>query len=227
MSGIAKVVVVATLAAGCATHAPRPVTAECISGCVVVAHETAVRAKGKSRSPVQDMPAQMHETISASADSTQAFAIGIVQNADASAMHASFALQPGMSFKNVKSMVRTARSEAQVARASADSAIRQGDRIAQSVSGLPSAANRPWNQSAEYAHYWKLARHELVLARDEATRAVEAADVALVCATAVCARQNIAALKAKSRQSAGATRQAEPLLRIALAFASSRYATGL
>jgi hypothetical protein len=173
------------------------------------------------------MPVQIFAKVNASADSAQAFVAEVAQNADAAAMHAMFALQPNLSLSEAKPMIRTARTSAQVAGANADATIKQGDKLGQSVSSLPTAANRPWNQSAQYSHYWNLARHELVLARNEAGKAVDAADVALDCSTTACARQNIAALKTNSVNSAGATRQAEPLLRIALVFATSRYATGL
>ena len=227
MSRISKVVAVAVLVSGCATQAPRPTTAECVSGCVAVATPAAAAPTAPSQLAVQEMPVQIFAKVSASADSAQAFVAEVAQNADAAAMQAMFALQPSISLNEAKPMIRTARTSAQVAGASADATIKQGDRLGESVSALPTAANRPWNQSAQYTHYWNLARHELVLARNEAGKAVDAADVALDCSTLACAKQNIAALKTNSVNSAGATRQAEPLLRIALVFATSRYATGL
>ena len=227
MSRIAKVAAVVLIAAGCATQAPRPTTAECVSGCVAVATPAAAAPSAPSALAVQEMPVQIFARVSASADSAQAFVAEVAQNADAAAMNAMFALQPNLSLKEAKPLIRTARSSAQVAGQNADATIKQGDKLGESVSTLPTAANRPWNQSAQYKHYWNLARHELVLARNEAGKAVDAADVALDCSTSACARKNIAAIKTNSVSSAGATRQAEPLLRIALVFATSRYATGL
>ena len=227
MSRIAKVAAVAVLAAGCATQAPRPTTAECVSGCVAVAAPATAAAVAPSALAVQEMPVQIYARVSASADSTQAFVAEVAQNADAAAMNAMFALQPNVSLSEAKPLIRTARSSAQVAGQNADATIKQGDKLGESVSSLPTAANRPWNQSAQYTHYWNLARHDLVIARNEAGKAVDAADVALDCSTVACAKQNINALKTNSMNSAGATRQAEPLLRIALVFATSRYATGL
>ena len=227
MSRIAMVAAVAVLAAGCATQAPRPTTAECVSGCVAVATPAAAAPVAPSALAVQEMPVQIYARVSASADSAQAFVSEVAQNADAAVMNAMFALQPSMSLSETKPLIRSARSSAQVAGQNADATIKQGDKLGESVSSLPSAANRPWNQSAQYKHYWTLARHDLVIARNEAGKAVDAADVALDCTTVACAKQNIAALKTNSVNSAGATRHAEPLLRIALVFATSRYATGL
>ena len=227
MSRIATLAAVVITAAGCATQAPRPTTAECVSGCVAVATPAVAAPAAPSQLAVQEMPVQIYAKVTAAADSAEAFVAEVAQNADAAAMHAMFALQPSVSLEQSKPMIRTARTSAQTAGANADATIKQGDKLGQSVSSLPTAANRPWNQSAQYTHYWNLARHELVNARNEAGKAVDAADLALDCTTAACARTNIAALQAKSTSSAGATRQAEPLLRIALVFATSRYATGL
>ena len=187
----------------------------------------AAKADPRSALAIQAMPGDMVEAVNASADSTHALMIDVAKSVDAAAMHAMFALQPTITTKQAVPMIRTARSSAIDARAAADASIQQGDRLSASVSSMPSAANRPWNQSEQYKHYWVLARKELMVARSEAARAVLAADKALACRTAACTRENIALLEANSARSATATHRAEPLVRIALSFATSRYASGM
>ena len=227
MSRFALLSVVAVVATACATQAPRPTTAECVAGCVVAAKPAAAAPSSPSALVVQQLPIEIYAQVSAVADSTQAFVADVAHNADAAAMNAAFALQPSVSIKEAKVMIRSARTSAQSAGASADASIKQGDKLGQFVGALPTAANRPWSQTKEYTKYWNLARHQLVIARNNAGQAVEAADVALDCSTTTCARQSISLVEKNSVSSAGAMRQAEPLLRIALVYATSMYATGL
>jgi len=224
MSRFALLAVVAVVAAACATQAPRPTTAECVAGCVAAAKPA---PSAPTELTVQQLPVEIYAAVSASADSTQAFVAEIATNADAAALQASFAIQPNVSLADAKPMIRTARGSAQNASQSANAVIKQGDKLNTFVNALPTAANRPWNQGAQYTRYWNLARHQFVVARNDAGKAVDAADVALDCKTTTCARQSIALVQTNSSNSAGATREGEPLLRVALVYATSMFATGL
>lgn len=225
MSRFAPLAVVAVaLVAACATQAPRPTTAECVAGCVAVAKPAAA---APTELAVQQLPVEIYAAVSASADSTEAFVAEVTQNADAAALQASFAIQPNVSLADAKPMIRTARGSAQNAGTSAAAVIRQGDKLNTFVNALPTAANRPWNQGAQYTRYWNLSRHQFVIARNNAGKAVDASDVALDCKTITCARQSIALVQTNSTNSAGASREAEPILRVALVYATSMFASGL
>lgn len=229
MSRIALLAVVSVVAAGCATQqsAPRATTAECVSGCVVAAKPAAAEKNAPSELVVQQLPVEIYAVVSAAADSTQAYVADVATNADNAALQAAFAIQPNVSLADAKPMIRAARGSAQNASQSADAVIKQGDKLNTFVNALPTAANRPWNQGANYTKYWNKARHEFVIARNNAGKAVDASDVALDCKTITCARQSIALVQTNSSNSAGASRQAEPLLRVALVYATSMFATGL
>lgn len=228
MSRIALLAVVSVVA-GCATPqaAPRATTAECVSGCVIAAKPAAAAPNAPSELVVQQLPVEIYSVVSAVADSTQAYVAEVAQNADNAALHAAFAIQPNVSLAEAKPMIRAARGSAQNASLSADAVIKQGDKLNTFVNALPTAANRPWNQGSNYTHYWNKARHEFVMARNNAGKAVDASDVALECTTITCARQSIMLMQTNSTNSAGASRQAEPLLRVALMYATSMFATGL
>jgi hypothetical protein len=227
MSRFALLAVVAVVATACATQAPRPTTAECVAGCVAAAKPAVAAPSAPTEMIVQQLPVAIYAAVSASADSTQAYVAEVTANADNAAIQAAFAIQPNVSLSEAKPMIRTARTSAQSASQSADAVIKQGDKLNTFVNALPTAANRPWNQGPQYTRYWNLARHQFVIARNNAGKAADAADVALDCKTIGCARQSIALVQTNSTSSAGATREAEPILRIALVYATSMFATGL
>jgi hypothetical protein len=228
MSRFALLAVVSVVAACATQQAPsRATTAECVSGCVVAPKPAVAAPSAPSELAVQQLPVEIYAVVSASADSTSAYVAEVAQNADNAALQAAFAIQPNVSLADAKPMIKVARTAAQNATSSADNVIKQGDKLNTFVNALPSAANRPWNQGANYTKYWNLARHEFVVARNNAGKAVDASDVALDCTTITCARQSIALVQSNSTSSAGASRQAEPLLRVALVYATSMFATGL
>lgn len=229
MSRIALLAVVSVVAVGCATQqaAPRATTAECVSGCMVAAKPAAAEKNAPSELVVQQLPVEIYASVSATADSTQAYFAEVAQNADNAAIQAAFVSQPNLSLAEAKPMIRQARSSAQTAGLSADAVIKQGDKLNAFVNALPTAANRPWSQGANYTKYWTLARHEFVVARNNAGKAVDASDIALECKTIACVRQTIVLVQTNSTNSAGASRMGEPLLRVALVYATSMYATGL
>jgi len=67
-----------------------------------------------------------------------------------------------------------------------------------------------------YDHYWQLGRAKLELARARSGQAVAAADSALACKISACASSRAQQMVAHIDAAAGATREAEGLVRIAL-----------
>lgn len=214
-----------TLVAACA-QAPRVMTAECVSGCAPVARPAADADAAPSAFVVQQMPASLFASVDLAADSTTAASAQLIASVDAAVLQALTAFQVA-SLEGTRPAVRESRVAMQNAGTSAAEVIKQGDKLNQLVTALPTAANRPWKTGADYARYWSKARHQLVLARNSAGQAVDAANAALACNTMACARPQLGALKQASESSAGATYQAEPLLRIAMVYATSKYGTGL
>jgi hypothetical protein len=73
-------------------------------------------------------------------------------------------------------------------------------------------------ESASYTRYWKIGREKLDLARTKATSAVGAADLALACTATTCASARTQEMQTHIEQAAGASREAESLVRIALIY---------
>ncbi|HKG91526.1 MAG TPA: hypothetical protein VKA84_06540 [Gemmatimonadaceae bacterium] len=67
-----------------------------------------------------------------------------------------------------------------------------------------------------YEHYWQLGRAKLELARTQTGQAVVVADSALACRAAPCASSRAKQMASHIDAAAGATREAEGLVRIAL-----------
>lgn len=67
-----------------------------------------------------------------------------------------------------------------------------------------------------YDHYWQLGRAKLELARTQTSQAVVVADSALACSAATCASSRAKQMATYIDAAAGATREAEGLVRIAL-----------
>ena len=214
----------AAVLAACASQ-PRPTSATCISGCVQPT-APALASDARDAFTVQQMPPQLFAAMDQSADSTTAFAIEMMRSVDVAVVQAITASN-GLDLDGTKPAMRGARSALAGAGANADAVIRQGDRINALVSALPTAANRPWKTGAEFTRYWTKARHQLVIARNSAGQGVEAADEALSCRTLSCAKPRMTTVRQKSEALSAASYQAEPLVRIAMVYATSKFGTGL
>lgn len=225
MRRLAPLVVVA-IVAGCAGQAPRPVSAECVSGCAEIPRPAADADASPTAFAVQQMPATLFAAMDNAADSTTAFSAELIQAVDVAVTEALEASRSS-TIAASKPAVRDARVAMQNAGAQAAAVIRQGDKINQIVTALPTAANRPWKTGPEFANYWSKARHQLVIARNSAGQAVDAADAALACGTMTCAKPQVVTLKEKVEATSGATYMAAPLIRIATVYATSKFGTGM
>jgi len=225
MRRLAPLVVVA-IVAGCAGQAPRPVSAECVSGCAEIPRAAAAADAAPTPFVVQQMPVAMFAAMDHAADSTTATSFQLIQSVDVAVTNAVYASR-SKSVADSRPAVREARVAMQSAGKEAAEAIRQGDKLNSIVTAMPTAVNRPWNNGPQYNHYWTKARHELVLARNSAGQAVDAADAALACGTLVCQKPQVATLKQQAEATSAATYQAAPLVRIAMVYATSKFAIGL
>ena len=111
--------------------------------------------------------------------------------------------------------VQGARAAAQSASGFMTVAIAQGDYLDRT---LPDATLGAKGSSASYSRYWKVGREKLDLARSRAGSALEAADLALACADTECAKARAGELQDYIEQAAGAAREAESLVRIAMVY---------
>lgn len=225
MRRLAPLVVVA-IAAGCAGQAPRPVSAECVSGCAEIPRPAATADASPNAFAVQQMPRTLFAAMDNAADSTTAFSAELIQAVDV-AVEQALTASRSSTIAASKPAVRDARVAMQNAGTQAAAVIRQGDKLNEIVTSLPTAANRPWKTGPEFANYWSKARHQLVLARNTAGQAVDAADAALACGTIACAKPQVATLKQKAEATSGATYMAAPLVRIAMVYATSKFGTGM
>lgn len=226
MRRVAFFAFIVMLVAACA-RGPSPVmTGECVSGCREIAAPAPLASTAPNAFAVQQMPAPLHTAMAVAADSTSAFTFELIQSVDA-AVEQVLGAGRLASIGAARPEVRRARSSLESAGSHAAAVIRQGDRINEIVTALPTAANRPWTTGDEFATYWSRARHQLVLARNSAGQGVDAADAALECGTITCARPRIATLRQRSEETSGATYMAEPLVRISMVYARSKFGTGL
>jgi hypothetical protein len=120
-----------------------------------------------------------------------------------------------------ESTAERARVRVQNARVAADDATRlvaaaivQGDYI---NDALPRASDAS-TQSASYTRYWLMGREKLALAQTNSASAVQAADRVLECTAPECATTRTQELQGYIEQAAGASREAESLVRIAMVY---------
>ena len=113
------------------------------------------------------------------------------------------------------------RARASVLRAGsgAEQAITQGDLIGIRYAYAKSTLHGERDleiRGPGYDHYWQLGRAKLELARTQTGQAVVVADSALACRAATCASSRAKEMATYIDAAAGATREAEGLVRIAL-----------
>jgi hypothetical protein len=110
--------------------------------------------------------------------------------------------------------VTSARAAVQRVNQSIDDAITTGERLRSYVEPKAMSAG----QTRRYSHYWYLGRAKLDVAKIEAERAVSAADSVLACAAPSCVTAPARSLQTHSLAAAGAAREAESLVRIAMIY---------
>jgi hypothetical protein len=111
--------------------------------------------------------------------------------------------------------VQGARAAAQNANGFMTVAIAQGDFLDQT---LPDASVGAAGSSVSYSRYWKIGREKLDIALSRTTSALQAADLALACVDPECTKVRTGELRDYIEQAAGAAREAESLVRIAMVY---------
>lgn len=145
------------------------------------------------------------------ADSTSRNVALSAEAADTAAIQSQYAVSDSL-LGRARSVIATARLAARNARDQAQMAIVQGDRVGTTIeSGLFEPA-----QAQQFAQYWKLGRAKLDSARLRSATAAQLADSALGCPTTRCATQVAKRMYDLLRAAAGASREAESYVRVAL-----------
>ena len=147
------------------------------------------------------------------ADSTRILISTAAYVSDTANVHAHVALAESQA-ERARSRVRDARTAADNAIRLVDAAILQGDYISEA---LPDASGAR-AQSANFTRYWLMGREKLTLARARSTSAAEAAGRILECTAPDCATTRTRELQGYAEQAAGASREAEVLVRIAMVY---------
>ena len=145
------------------------------------------------------------------ADSTSLLVTRAALVNDTANVHARVALTESTP-ERTRTRVENARTAAANATRLVDAAIVQGDYISET---LPRTSGSP-AQSANFARYWRMGREKLALARARSASAATAAQQALDCTATDCARSRTRELQGYVEQAAGASREAESLIRIAM-----------
>lgn len=147
------------------------------------------------------------------ADSTSMLVVRAALVNDTANVHARVALAESTP-ERARARVEHARTAAASAAHLVDAAIAQGDYISEM---LPRASESP-TQSARFTRYWAMGRERLALARSRSASAETAAAQALACSATDCATSRTRELQGFVEQAAGASREAESLVRIAMLY---------
>lgn len=164
-------------------------------------------------SPSASAPPDSRPPLIRLADSTSTLVARAASVSDSANMHAKVALAT-TSADRARAGLESARNAARAASLLVESAIAQGEYISNALPAASGAAG----ESAGYTRYWKMGREKLDLAYDRATSAAERADLALACASADCMTTITQELQSSLEQVAGASREAESLVRIAMVY---------
>ena len=116
------------------------------------------------------------------------------------------------SLTDARSLVLTARTAVVSASSNATAAIRQGDWLRNIVAG--DAADDQGGR--DYARYWTIGRAKLDSARTLSGEAAAVADSALSCTERLCAAARVRQMQAHVEAAAGAAREAESVIRVAM-----------
>lgn len=147
------------------------------------------------------------------ADSTSLLVSAAAVVNDTANVHARVALRESTP-ERIRTRVENARTAANNATRLVDAAIVQGDYISET---LPGASGAP-TQSAAFTRYWVMGREKLALARERSASAATAATQALECTASECATTRTQELQGFVEQAAGASREAESLVRLAMVY---------
>lgn len=158
-------------------------------------------------------PIDTRPTLVRLGDSTNLLIANAAQVSDSANIHARIALGESSS-ERIRTRVESARTASATASRLVEAAIAQGDYIRETLPG----ASGGKGESASYAKYWVMGREKLELARTKASSAADAADRMLACTAAACTASTTQEMQGFIEQAAGASREAESLVRIAMVY---------
>ncbi len=181
-------------------------------GCVILGVVVAACASPPP-TPVTLAPVDTRPALVRLGDSTNILIAHAARVSDSANIHARVALGES-SPTLVRYRVENARSASATASMLVDAAIAQGDYINEVLPGTSGAKG----ESASFAKYWTMGREKLQLARTKASSAAEAADRMLACTAAACTASTTQEMQGYVEQAAGASREAESLVRIAMVY---------
>lgn len=147
------------------------------------------------------------------ADSTSLLVSRAALVNDTANVHARVALRESTP-ERTRARVENAQAAANNATRLVDAAIVQGDYLNET---LPRTSGSP-TQSASFTRYWLMGREKLTIARARSASAATAAAQALECTATECAMTRTQELQGYVEQAAGASREAESLVRLAMVY---------
>jgi hypothetical protein len=194
------------------TVTPDPESSMQRLGCFLLGIALAACASAPPK-PVALAPVDSRPALVRLGDSTTVLIATAAKVSDSANVHARVALGESVPDR-VRSRVEEARAAARGASRLVDAAIAQGDYISEALPGASGAKG----ESASYSKYWAMGRDKLQLARTKASSAADAADRALACTAAACTASTTQEMQGYVEQAAGASREAESLVRIAMVY---------
>ena len=184
-------------------------------GCVVLSVMLAACASSPPPPPPALAPVDPRPPLVRMGDSTSILIASAARVSDSANVHARIALGEPTP-ERIRYRVENARAAASTASRLVEAAIAQGDFINESLPRTSGAKS----ESASYTKYWTMGREKLELARTKAASAADAADRAIACTAAACTASTTQELQGYVEQAAGASREAESLVRIAMVYVS-------
>jgi len=182
-------------------------------GSTILAVILAACASAPPKAPAPLGPIDTRPTLVRLGDSTNLLIASAAQVSDSANIHARIALGESAP-ERVRVRVESARTAAATASRLVEAAIAQGDYIRETLPGVSGAKG----ESASYAKYWVMGREKLELARTKAASAADAADRMLACTAPACTASTTQEMQGYVEQAAGASREAESLVRIAMVY---------
>ena len=183
-------------------------------GSMILALTLAACASAPPEMPAASLaPVDTRPTLVRLGDSTSLLIANAAQVSDSANIQARMALGESRP-ELIRYRVENARTAAATAARLVDAAIAQGEYIREALPGASSAKG----ESASYTKYWAMGREKLELARTKASSAAEAADRMLACTAAACTASTTQEMQGYVEQAAGASREAESLVRIAMVY---------
>jgi hypothetical protein len=147
------------------------------------------------------------------ADSTERLVGSAAQTSDSAVVWAGLATTD-TAIGELRARLLITRSAVERASAQLAEAGRQGDKVRLAII----EQTRGSRQADDYERYWLLGRDKLTLSRAYSTEAVASADSALGCPQVACAASRTRLLHTQVNSAAGAAREAESLVRVAMRF---------